>query len=112
MSTLTRFGVAMDGDLLARFDELVARRGTGINRSEAVRDLVRDALVDAEWEDASGEVVATFEGEPGRWEGTWFDPARKEEGGRRLPKDGAAAGAIVIHRGRADQSPVRTEPPR
>ena len=41
------------------------------------------------------EVVATFEGESGRYRGTWFEPAVKEEGGRRLPKDGAAAAAVV-----------------
>lgn len=40
-------------------------------------------------------VVATFEGETGRYRGAWFDPVRKEDGGRRLPKDGAAADAIV-----------------
>ncbi len=57
---LARFGVAMDEELLARFDSLVARRGTGVNRSEAVRDLVRDALVDAEWEDSEQEIVGTI----------------------------------------------------
>ncbi|MBK9968376.1 MAG: RecQ family ATP-dependent DNA helicase [Holophagales bacterium] len=41
------------------------------------------------------EVLATFEGETGRYKGTWFDPAKKEDGGRRLPKDGADAAAIV-----------------
>ena len=60
MGSLVRFGVAMDDQLLARFDELVARRGAAVNRSEAVRDLVRDALVDAEWEDSSGEIVGTI----------------------------------------------------
>ena len=60
MGSLARFSVAMDEDLLARFDDLVARRGSGVNRSEAVRDLVRDALVDAEWEDSSGEIVGTI----------------------------------------------------
>ena len=59
MSTLVRFGVAMDSDLLARFDELVERRGSAANRSEAIRDLVRDALVDAEWEDSDEEIVGT-----------------------------------------------------
>lgn len=59
MGRLARFSVAMDEDLLARFDDLVARRGTAINRSESVRDLVRDALVDAEWEDSAGEIVGT-----------------------------------------------------
>ena len=60
MGALSRFSVAMDEDLLARFDSLVSRRGTAVNRSEAVRDLVRDALVDAEWEDSSGETVGTI----------------------------------------------------
>jgi len=56
---LVRFGVAMDEDLLGRFDDLVARRGTAANRSEAIRDLVRDALVDAEWEASEEEIVGT-----------------------------------------------------
>lgn len=60
MGRLTRFGVAMDEELLGRFDELVRRRGNGANRSEAMRDLVRDALVDAEWEDSSKEIVGTI----------------------------------------------------
>ena len=59
MSRLTRFSVAMDEDLLARFDSLVKRRGTGRNRSEAVRDLVRDALVESEWEGSADEIVGT-----------------------------------------------------
>jgi CopG family nickel-responsive transcriptional regulator len=59
MGRLARFGVAMDEELLASFDRLVERRGTGANRSEAVRDLVRDALVDAEWERSAEEIIAT-----------------------------------------------------
>ena len=43
---LMRFSVAMPEDLLVRFDRLVARRGLAKNRSEVVRDLVRDALVE------------------------------------------------------------------
>jgi CopG family transcriptional regulator, nickel-responsive regulator len=57
---LVRFGVAMDEELLGRFDGLVARRGTGANRSEAVRDLVRDALVDEQWEAPDEEIVGTI----------------------------------------------------
>ena len=57
---LVRFSVAMPESLLIKFDELVARRGIAKNRSEVVRDLVRDALV----RDASGvpgtEVVGTL----------------------------------------------------
>lgn len=56
---LSRFSIAMDEDLLARFDTLVEQRGLGINRSEAVRDLVRDALVESAWEDSTGEIVGT-----------------------------------------------------
>jgi len=59
MGNLVRFGVAMDEDLLGRFDELVARRGVSTNRSEAVRDLVRDALVDEQWEAPDEEIVGT-----------------------------------------------------
>ena len=59
MGKLVRFGVAMDKDLLDRFDALVSRRGDGRNRSEAVRDLVRDTLVDAEWEGSEDEIVGT-----------------------------------------------------
>jgi CopG family nickel-responsive transcriptional regulator len=43
---LMRFSVAMPEDLLIRFDSLVARRGLAKNRSEVIRDLVRDALVE------------------------------------------------------------------
>jgi CopG family nickel-responsive transcriptional regulator len=60
MSKLVRFGVAMDDELLDQFDALVARRGSAANRSEAVRDLVRDALVDSDWEDSTEEIVGTI----------------------------------------------------
>lgn len=45
---LMRFSVAMPEDLLIEFDHLVARRGLAKNRSEVIRDLVRDALVEAQ----------------------------------------------------------------
>jgi len=48
----------MDGELLARFDELIAELGYP-NRSEALRDLVRDRLVQREWE-AGEEVVGVI----------------------------------------------------
>jgi len=41
---LERIGIAIDGDLLGKFDKLVDRRGYK-NRSEAFRDLVRAELV-------------------------------------------------------------------
>jgi len=55
MSELVRFGVAMDRQLLAEFDERIAARGYE-NRSEALRDLVRADLTKAAWE--GGERVS------------------------------------------------------
>lgn len=57
---LMRFSVAMPEDLLVRFDRLVARRGLAKNRSEVVRDLVRDALVEDECATPGVEVVGTL----------------------------------------------------
>ena len=53
---LKRFSIAVDNDLLTRFDTLMAEEGYS-SRSEAVRDLIRDALVKREWE--SEESVST-----------------------------------------------------
>lgn len=58
MSGLTRFGVSMDSGLLKSFDELCESKGYQ-NRSEAIRDLVRDRLVQAEWKRQDQETVAT-----------------------------------------------------
>jgi len=44
MSELTRFGVSVEDELLVSFDRLVADRGYA-TRSEALRDLMRDALI-------------------------------------------------------------------
>jgi CopG family nickel-responsive transcriptional regulator len=54
---LARFGVAMEADLLVRFDDLVLRRGYA-NRSEAIRDLVRHELDEDAWE-SGAPIVAT-----------------------------------------------------
>lgn len=59
MSTLERFGVSMETDLLARLDELSSKRGYS-SRSEALRDLVRQELVKEEWENPEAEVVGTI----------------------------------------------------
>lgn len=58
--SLVRFSVAMPEDLLMAFDGLVARRGVTRNRSEVIRDLVRNALVDEEWSDPNQEIVGTL----------------------------------------------------
>ena len=56
---LTRFGVAVDEDLLAKFDHLVARSGAR-NRSEAIRDLIRQRLVSDQWQAGDEETVGTI----------------------------------------------------
>ena len=43
MSELSRIGVAIESDLLERFDRLIERRGYS-SRSEAFRDLIRTEL--------------------------------------------------------------------
>lgn len=58
MAELSRIGVAIDSDLLIKFDELIAQRGY-TNRSEAFRDLIRDELVEKSWEEPDSEVVGS-----------------------------------------------------
>jgi CopG family nickel-responsive transcriptional regulator len=58
MSELSRIGVAIDSDLLQKFDELIGNRGY-TNRSEAFRDLIRDELVEKAWESPEANVVGT-----------------------------------------------------
>jgi len=59
MGSLARIGVAIDEDLLKKFDALNARRGYA-NRSEAFRDLIRDALVQERAAAPDAEVVGTL----------------------------------------------------
>ena len=58
MSELSRIGVAIDSNLLKKFDNLIAARGY-TNRSEAFRDLIRDELVEKAWEQPDSNVVGT-----------------------------------------------------
>ena len=59
MSVLTRIGVAIEADLLGQFDELITKRSYG-SRSEAFRDLIRDALVQEQWTSGTGQVVGAI----------------------------------------------------
>lgn len=43
MDEIKRFGISIPAGLLEQFDRLIEQRGYG-NRSEAIRDLMRDAL--------------------------------------------------------------------
>jgi CopG family transcriptional regulator, nickel-responsive regulator len=58
MGVLSRIGVAIDADLLDKFDRLILQRGY-TNRSEAFRDLIRDELVEKTWESPESQVVGT-----------------------------------------------------
>jgi CopG family nickel-responsive transcriptional regulator len=59
MPGVTRFGVSLEENLLTRFDRLLARKGYA-NRSEAIRDLIRESLVREQWETGTGEAVGTI----------------------------------------------------
>ncbi len=59
MSQLVRFGVSLEDSLLRDFDRLIDEKGYP-SRSEALRDLIRDYLVQADWAKLSGEQVATL----------------------------------------------------
>ena len=59
MGKLTRFGVSLDEELLDPFDALCAVKGYS-NRSEAIRDLIRKALVAEEWQQADGQGAGTL----------------------------------------------------
>ena len=51
---LERIGISLEDDLLEKFDKLIAEKGY-VNRSEAIRDLIRDALVQRSWTSDSGQ---------------------------------------------------------
>jgi len=63
MSGLVRFGVSIEADLLEDFDEQNHRRGY-VNRSEAIRDLIRASLTEAQWEEdgeGAGGIVVVYD---------------------------------------------------
>ncbi|MDQ2746166.1 MAG: nickel-responsive transcriptional regulator NikR [Acidobacteriota bacterium] len=61
MSELSRFGVSAEEELLQNFDRLISEQGYA-NRSEALRDLMRDALVKSKLDAApdTGEVLGSL----------------------------------------------------
>jgi len=58
MSDLVRFGVSIEDELLKRFDQEIDKKGYS-NRSEAIRDLIREQIVAEEWE-SDKETVGTI----------------------------------------------------
>ncbi|HQE70535.1 MAG TPA: nickel-responsive transcriptional regulator NikR [Atopobiaceae bacterium] len=59
-SDLVRISVAMPKDLLDWLDAFSARRGLSPNRSEAIRDLVREQLVEEILDEGDAEVVGSI----------------------------------------------------
>ncbi|MCA1945146.1 MAG: nickel-responsive transcriptional regulator NikR [Desulfovibrio sp.] len=59
MGQTIRFGVSLDSDLLEKFDALCEERCYQ-TRSEAIRDLIRNTLVQKEWEDTDNVVAGTL----------------------------------------------------
>jgi len=58
VGVLSRIGIALDSELLDRFDRSIERQGY-TNRSEAFRDLIRDRLVTAQTAAPGSIVVGT-----------------------------------------------------
>jgi CopG family nickel-responsive transcriptional regulator len=54
-----RFGVSADARLLEKFDKMIIEKGYA-TRSEAIRDLIRDQLVDFAWTEQNEDVVGTL----------------------------------------------------
>lgn len=59
MNNLIRFGVSIDNKLLKRFDAIITEKGY-VNRSEAIRDLIRDMLVSEEILNPDIESIGTL----------------------------------------------------
>ncbi len=58
MTDLARFGISIDAQLLEKFDRLIGRKGY-VNRSEAIRDLIRNTLVEDSWQTGNEEMIGT-----------------------------------------------------
>ena len=58
MGETVRFGMSIDDQLLEQFDCIIGRKGY-MNRSEAIRDLIRSLIVEEQWEAGDEETVGT-----------------------------------------------------
>jgi CopG family nickel-responsive transcriptional regulator len=59
MDKVTRIGVSLEPELLKEFDVLIGRKGYSA-RSEAIRSLIRNALVEETWESEGSDAVGTI----------------------------------------------------
>ena len=59
MEKVTRIGISIEPELLDKFDELIEKQQY-TNRSEAVRDMIRQYLVTEDWDKGIGTVVGSI----------------------------------------------------
>lgn len=57
---LARFSIAVPEDLLRAFDDQIKRRGDNVNRSEAIRDLIRASLVEDAQRTPGAQVIGSL----------------------------------------------------
>ncbi len=60
MDKVIRFGVSFDPKLLDRFDKIIEKKGYG-NRSEAIRDIVREYVAKEKKENIVGVIRLVFD---------------------------------------------------
>lgn len=58
MEHTARFGISIEEELLEKFEAYMKRKGY-TNRSEAIRDLIRDRLDEEEWQGGEAESIGT-----------------------------------------------------
>lgn len=59
MAELVRYGVSIERSLSQEFDRLIKAKGY-VNRSEAIRDLIRDCLVEQQWQAGNEEAIGVI----------------------------------------------------
>ena len=59
MKKITRFGVSIEPELLEKFDRMMKKKKY-TNRSEAIRDIIREHLLSEKVKDPSTEVIGTL----------------------------------------------------
>ena len=56
---ITRFGVSIEPELLKKFDKVIKKKGY-YNRSEAIRDIVRENILKIDTSDPDSEAIGTL----------------------------------------------------
>ncbi len=63
MPKLVRFGISLEKELLAKFDKHISKKKYQ-NRSEAIRDLIREEIVKTEWlkdKEVAGTITLVYD---------------------------------------------------